>query len=146
MNMTKFQEALSIYDREFGKLGISYDRVLLQKVAKSCGPAIYRADSAKVASSDKKELYRVKKSFLIKKLGLKDTPKLDDAIAEVVAVFGTGNRNKYRAMFYYLLVKKFRKGSIYCDITAKKKESTNLSQFYSKIVMEDKGLLKRLAK
>ncbi len=111
--MSKFQECLATYDAEFKKLGIKYDAKLLAAVAKGCGPTIYKPDSAKVASSDKEELARVRKNFLIKKLGLKDTPKLDEGIAAAVSRFGKGNRNKYRAMFYYFLVKQFRKSGMY---------------------------------
>ena len=86
--MSKFQECLDTYDAEFKKLGIKYDAKLLAKVAKGCGPTIYKPDSAKVATSDKTELERVKKNFLIKKLGLKDEEKMaaesrDLAYAEI---------------------------------------------------------------
>ncbi len=111
--MSKFQECLDTYDKEFGKLKINYDAKLLAAVAKGCGPSIYNNDASKVSSGDKAELERVKKNFLIKKLGLKDTPKLDEGIASVVDQLGSSNRNKYRAMFYYLLVKQFRKASVY---------------------------------
>jgi hypothetical protein len=111
--MSKFDECIATYQGEFKKLGIKSDEKMLRAVAKACGPAIYNPDSSKVSSSDKKELDRVKKNFLIKKLGLKDTPKLDDGIAAVVAQFGKGNRNKYRAMFYYLLAKQFRKSGMF---------------------------------
>ena len=40
-------------------------------------------------------------------------PKLDAGIASVMDTYGKSNRNKYRAMFYYLLVKHFRKASLY---------------------------------
>jgi hypothetical protein len=111
--MSKFQECLDTYEKEFGKLKIKFDSALLSKVAKGCGPSIYNKDASKVSSADPAELDRVKKNFLIKKLGLKDTPKLDEGIAAVVEQFGSSNRNKYRAMFYYLLVKHFRKASTY---------------------------------
>lgn len=111
--MSKFQECLATYDKEFAKLKVKYDAKLLTAVAKGCGPSIYSKDASKVASGDKDEMGRVKKNFLIKKLGLKDTPKLDEGIAAVVAILGKSNRNKYRAMFYYLLVKHFRKASVY---------------------------------
>jgi len=113
MIMSKFQECLDTYEKEFGKLKIKFDKALLTKVAKGCGPSIYNKDASKVSSGDPAELDRVRKNFLIKKLGLKDTPKLDEGIAEVVKQFGKSNRNKYRAMFYYLLVKQFRKASFY---------------------------------
>lgn len=111
--MSKFQECLDTYDKEFKKLKVKYDDKLLAKVAKGCGPSIYNTDASKVASGDKDEMARVKKNFLIKKLGLKDGPKLDEGIAAVVKIMGSSNRNKYRAMFYYLLVKHFRKASVY---------------------------------
>ena len=56
---------------------------------------------------------RVKNNFLIKKLGLSDGPALDAAIGEVAEKLGKSNRNKYRAMVYYLLVKKFGKESVF---------------------------------
>lgn len=111
--MSKFDECLATYDAEFKKLGIKYDAGLLTKVAKGCGPSIYNRDSSKVSSGDKTELDRVKQNFLIKKLGFKDDPKLDSALSAVVDQFGSSNRNKYRAMFYYLLVKKLGKESAY---------------------------------
>lgn len=104
---------MDTYQAEFKKLGIKCDTKLLTAVAKGCGPSIYRADASKVSSSDDKELATVKKNFLIKKHGLKDSPKLDKAISDVIEQFGKSNRNKYRAMFYYLLVKKLRLGSAY---------------------------------
>lgn len=113
--MSKFQECLDTYDKEFNKLGLKYDAKLLAKVAKACGPSIYNKDSSKVAASDAKELERIKKNFLIKKLELKDTPKLDEGIQAVIEQIGKSNRNKYRAMFYYLLVKKFRKSGVFAD-------------------------------
>jgi len=113
--MGKFEETVEMYSAEMKKLGIKADLPLFTKVAKGLGPSLYRADAAKVASSDKTELERVKKNFLIKKLGLADTPKLDEGIKDVIEKFGKGNRNKYRAIFYYLLVKRFRKSGVYKD-------------------------------
>ena len=113
--MSKFQEALELYESEMkDKLGMKkIDSDLLKAVTKACGPSIYRADASKVSSSDQTELDRVKNNFLIKKLGLEDGPKLDKAIGEVVEKFGKSNRNKYRAIFYYLLVKKFKKEELF---------------------------------
>jgi hypothetical protein len=50
-------------------------------------------------------LDRVKKNFLIGKLGLEDGPELDAAMQNVCEQMGSSNRNKFRAIFYYLLVK-----------------------------------------
>jgi len=85
----------------------------LKKVTIGCGPSIYNADAATVSGSDKSELETVKKNFLIKKLGLSDGPKLDEAIASVMDAYGKSNRNKYRAVVYYLLARHFKKESVY---------------------------------
>ena len=113
--MSKFDDQIAIFETAMKeKVGIKKpDMDLLKAVAKGMGPSLYRADAAKVACSDKTELERIKKNFLIKKLGCKDTPKLDEAIKEVCKQFGSSNRNKYRAVFYYLLVKRFRKSPVY---------------------------------
>lgn len=113
--MNKFEEALDRYKKEMsGTLKISgVDNELLEKVARGLGPSIYNADSSKVSCSDKAETNRVKENFLIKKLGLSDGPELDAAIQEVCETFGSSNPSKHRAIFYYLLVKKFGKESIY---------------------------------
>ena len=95
------------------KCNMKPDMKLLTAVTIGCGPSIYNADASTVSAGDKVELERVKKNFLIKKLGLKDTPKLDEGIQEVIETYGRSNRNKYRAVFYYLLTKKFRKSSVY---------------------------------
>lgn len=111
--MSKFDEAVALYKSEMDKLGIKADAGLLTAVAKGLGPSIYRADASKVSCSDNDEIGRVKTNFLIKKLGLKDDAKLDAALKEVCQQMGTANRNKYRAIFYYLLVKKFGKEGMY---------------------------------
>ena len=111
--MSKFQECVDTYKAEFKKLGVSFDEDLLTKVAKGCGPAIYNRDASTVSGSDEAELETVKKNFLIKKLGLSEKDDLDGAIKEVIETFGSSNRNKYRAMFYYLLTKKFKKESVF---------------------------------
>ena len=97
-----------------GKLGMkTVDKKLLTAIGKSLGPSLYKTDSAKVACSDAKELDRIKKNFCIKKLSVKDTPKLDDTIKEVCSDMGAKNRNKYRVIFYYMLVKKLKKSKVF---------------------------------
>jgi hypothetical protein len=107
--MSKLDELLEKYTADLQAVGDNVDAVLLRAVAKACGPSIYRKDASLVAASDKKELERVRKSFLIGKLGLKDTPKLDEGIAAVKATYS--KRSKYRVVFYYLLAKQFKKGA-----------------------------------
>lgn len=111
--MSKFDECTDTYRAEFKKLNVSFDDELLTKVAKGCGPSIYNKDAATVATSDSSELATVKNNFLIKKLGLKDSADLDKGIGKVVETFGSSNKKKYRAMFYYLLTKEFSKESAY---------------------------------
>lgn len=105
--MSKFDEAITLYKEEMGKLGITVDAELLHGVTKSLGPSIYSEDSNKVSCSDPSELTRVKNNFMIKKLGMDDSPALDDHIKAVCEEMGTSNRRKFRAIFYYLIVQKF---------------------------------------
>ena len=107
--MSKFHEALDLYKAA----GSNADHALLEKVAKGLGPSIYNKDSSLVSGTDPDELARVKNNFLIKKLGLADSPALDKAIDEVVEEMGRSNRNKHRAIFYTLLVQKFGKQDVY---------------------------------
>lgn len=95
------------------KCGIEPDMDLLTKVTIGCGPSIYDADASTVAGGQQHELDTVKNNFLIKKLGLKDGPELDAAIDEAIETYGRSERNKYRAVIYYMLVKKFGKESVY---------------------------------
>lgn len=113
--MSKFDEAMSGYVKELDRMGVKANEDLLKAIAKSLGPVIYNADASLVSTSNQAELDRVKDNYLIKKLGLSDGSELDAAIKEVGEQFGSSNRNKYRAVFYYLLALKFGKESIYAD-------------------------------
>lgn len=86
---------------------------LLTKVTIGCGPSIYNADAETVAASDAAELDRVRTNFLIKKLGLPDSPALNEAIDATIDTYGRGERKKYRAVVYYLLTMHFRKESVF---------------------------------
>lgn len=96
-----------------GKCGMEPDMDLLTKVTIGCGPAIYDADAATVAASQDGELETVKNNFLIKKLGLADGPELMEAINKAMETYGMSERNKYRAVVYYMLTKQFGKESVY---------------------------------
>jgi hypothetical protein len=89
------------------------DMDLLTKVTIGCGPAIYDADASTVAGSQPSELETVKKNFLMKKLGLADSDDLMAAIDSVIETYGRSERNKYRAVIYYMLTKHFGKESVY---------------------------------
>lgn len=95
------------------KCGTEPDMDLLRKVTIGCGPAIYNEDANTVAASDTEELQTIKKNFLMNKLGLPESDSLMGGIQEVIRIYGRENRNKYRAVVYYLLVKHFDKESVY---------------------------------
>ena len=95
------------------KCKVTPDMALLTKVTIGCGPAIYDNDAQTVAASDKEELERIKANFLIRKLGLPDTPALMQGVEAAIDTYGKSERNKFRAVFYYLLVKHFGKEAVY---------------------------------
>ena len=86
---------------------------LLKKVTIGCGPAIYNADAQTVAASQASELETVKNNFLIKKLGLPDGDNLMEGIQKAMETYGMSERNKYRAVVYYMLTKHFGKEAVY---------------------------------
>ena len=112
--MGKRDELIAKYADDLkNKCKMNPDMGLLTKVTIGCGPAIYSADTATVAAGQPAELETVKKNFLIKKRGLKDGQQLTDAISSVIETYGKSERNKYRAVIYYMLTKHFGKESVY---------------------------------
>ena len=112
--MNKREELIAKYAADLkDKCSVNPDMDLLTKVTVGLGPSIYKADSATVSSSDESELETVKNNFLIKKLGMNDSTDLDKGIDAVMETYGKSNRNKYRAVVYYLLTKHFNKESVY---------------------------------
>ncbi len=125
--MTKTEEKIEFYIAEMGKLGVNFEKDLFTKVVKGLGPSIFKKDAEVVSCSDDSELATVKKNFLIKKHGLEDSEKLDTAIAAVCEKMGKSNKNKYRAIFYYILVQDLDLAGNYPDkakTTAKKEVKT----------------------
>ncbi len=112
--MSKRDELIAKYAADLkNKCKMEPDMDLLRKVTIGCGPSIYSADSETVAASQPKELETVKNNFLIKKLGLKDGPDLMAGINAAIETYGKSERNKYRAVVYYLLTKHFKKEKVY---------------------------------
>jgi len=111
--MNKFDEKVALYKKFMDDRDIRSNSELLTAITKGLGPSIYKKDAETVSGSDPRELETVKKNFLIKKLGLADTPELNEKIGEVMERIGKSERNKYRAVVYYMLVKKFDKESVY---------------------------------
>ena len=95
------------------KCGVEPDMALLTKVTIGCGPSIYDADAATVAATQPGEIETVRNNFLIRKLGLPDGPELTAAINTAMDTYGRSERNKYRAVVYYMLTKHFGKESVY---------------------------------
>jgi len=138
--MTKTEEKIESYIASMEKLGISFEKDLFTKVAKGLGPALFNKDAESVSCSDAKEILTVKKNFLIKKHGLEDSEKLDNAITAVCEKMGTSNRNKYRAIFYYILVEDLGLAANYDkkDAPAKKKVVAKKTTKVKKDVVEVK--------
>ena len=112
--MGKRDELIAKYADDLkNKCKVTPDMALLTKVTIGCGPSIYDNDAQTVAASDKEELERIRANFLIKKLGLADGPALMEGINAAVDAYGKSERNKFRAVFYYLLVKHFGKEKVY---------------------------------
>lgn len=112
--MSKRDDLIAIYAADLKeKCGMTADMDLLTKVTIGCGPAIYNDDASTVAGSQDSELETVKNNFLIKKLGMSDSPELMEGIKSVLNTYGQSNRNKYRAVVYYMLTKHFGKESVY---------------------------------
>lgn len=112
--MGKRDELIAKYAEDLKtKCGMDPDMDLLTKVTIGCGPAIYDADAATVAASQASELETVKNNFLIKKLGLADGPELMEGINKAMETYGMSERNKYRAVVYYILTKHFGKEAVY---------------------------------
>ena len=112
--MSKTDEKVGKYIQDFkDKIGGEPDVDLLRKVTEACGPSIFQSDAETVSSSSESEMETVKKNFLVKKLGLKDDEKLDAGIEAVMEKYGKSNRNKNRAVVYYLLTKHFKKESVF---------------------------------
>lgn len=112
--MSKRDELIEKYAADIKeKFGETPDLNFLGKVTTGLGPAIYNPDASKVSGSDEKELNTVKNNFLVKKLGMKDTPELLDAIHAVIDKYGRSEKNKHRAVIYYMLARHFGKESVY---------------------------------
>lgn len=101
--MGRRDELMASYKADLEKLGLTPDEALLEKVVKACGPAIYSDDAATVAASDKTECARIRDNFIMKKLGMTDAAQADAALDKAVETYGRSNRNKQRAVLYYLI-------------------------------------------
>lgn len=112
--MNKRDELIEIYAGELrNKCGQAPDMDLLSRVTIGLGPAIYNPDACTVAGTDPKELDRIRRNFLMKRLGLPDGPDLVDGLDHVIEAYGRSNRAKHRAVVYYLLTRHFGREAAY---------------------------------
>jgi len=103
---------IALYIQDIKKHYDEVDEDFVAIIVKNLGPSIYKKDAELVSCSDPKELDTVRKSFLMKKLGIDASQGvLDAAIADVCQELKS-TRTKYRATFYYALAKKFKKESV----------------------------------
>ena len=95
-------EKIALYSEEIKKFDANPDLELLEKITGLLWPSIFNKDAETVACTDEAELERVLSSSVIEKLGLKVSMADAKSVCEKM---GKSNRNKYRAIFYYLLAK-----------------------------------------
>ena len=114
-HMSQFYQKIDHYKDVMLNLGIECDQQLLTAVTKGLGPSIYKEEAEIISGNCVEELQTVKTNFLGKKLGLFDSQKIDNAIETVISKMGDSNNCKYRAIFYYLLVKELSKEYIYFE-------------------------------
>jgi hypothetical protein len=108
---SKREAKIALYTKDVTKHYGKVDEAFLEIIVKNLGPSIYKKDAESVACSDPKELETVRKNFLVKKLGMRESQEvLDTAIKEVCEEM-KASRNKYRATFYYALAKKLKQES-----------------------------------
>ena len=103
---TKQELKIEKYTSQLKKINVPVNKVLLETVTKSLGAANYKLDAMFVAARDPKELATVNKNFVMKKLGEKDSEKGMKAVLKAAEKM-SGIRKKYRAVFYYILAKKY---------------------------------------
>ena len=101
------------YFMDIQKYTDTVDEEVVTGIVKHLGIALRSRDASLVSCKDKVELYRVRKSFLKKKLQLTlSDGELDQAIGEVCETM-KNTSNKYRVKLYYLLAEKFDKFSLF---------------------------------
>lgn len=95
--MSEYLEDVKRYDSRA-------DAGAVEKIVKHLGIALRSRDASLVSCTDQSELDRVRESWCMKKLGASDAAACDSAIASVCQTM-SGDRNKQRVTFYYLVAK-----------------------------------------
>jgi len=110
--MSKFDDVVAKAAEQLKQVGVSVDETLLRAIAKSQGPSIYLKDASLVSCTDEAELKRVEDNFIVKKLGVTDAKTIQKALEGTCGKF-KDIRQKMRVAFYYVLVKKLNKESVF---------------------------------
>ena len=95
---------MSDYLADVRRFDSGADADIVQKIVKHLGIALQSKDASLVSCSDSSELGRVRDKWCVKKLGATDEAKCDSIIAGVCETM-SGDRNKSRVTFYYLVAK-----------------------------------------
>jgi hypothetical protein len=98
-------ELIDRYKKELSKLKVRVDDVLLKAVVKSLGPAVYREDASMISAADAGELERVRQNFMVRRLGLPDSPRLDAMLNRALDQMGRSKKTKHRAVLYYIITR-----------------------------------------
>jgi hypothetical protein len=104
--MTTKAEMLDKYEAQLSELGVNVDTALLEWCVDRVGPANYDADGQAVACSSEDELARVFTGFVGDELEEENKEEGMKAIHAVCEQM-QGISRKYRAVFYYLLAKRY---------------------------------------
>ena len=99
--MSEYLEDVKRYDE-------AADPAVVDRIVKHLGIALRARDSSLVSCSDPSELARVREKWCDKKLGVKNEAAGDEVIGKVCELM-SGDRNKNRVTFYYLVAKQFGK-------------------------------------
>lgn len=98
--------------KQLKELGFSVNEELVEKIVKRLGIANQSVDASHVATTDASEVDRLKKNFVIKKLGQTDNAATDKVIADILAKFKP-IKLKARGAVYYALTVHYGKESVY---------------------------------
>lgn len=95
---------MSEYLEDVKRYDAGADAGAVDRIVKHLGIALRSRDSSLVSCSDPSELDRVREKWCEKKLGASNQAASDEIIARVCEEM-SGDRNKNRVTFYYLVAK-----------------------------------------
>lgn len=106
--MGRLEEILAQTARDLREgCGVAPDMALLARVAAGCGPAIFDPRGALIDTADAGAVEKLRRNFLIRKLGLPEDPDLRAAISAAAALWPGPAVQTPRLLLCYLLVLQF---------------------------------------